>query len=55
MFRNTFPMRENGIIPLRRGDQGYGVGPQLWYVLLVHIVYKRMLQSALSYFNLQRF
>ena len=31
------------------------VRPQLWYVLLVQVVYKRMLQSAWSYSNLQRF
>ena len=48
MFGNTFPMRENRIIPLSRGDQGYGVRPQLWYVLLVHMVYKGMVQSLWS-------
>ena len=36
MFRNTFPMRDNSIIPLSLGDQGKGVRPQFWYVLLVH-------------------
>ena len=42
MFRNTFPMRDNGIIPLSLEDQGKCVQPQLWYVLFVHVVYKRM-------------
>ena len=55
MFRNTFPMRDNCIMHLSLGEQGQGVRPQLWYVLLVHVVYKRMLQSAWSYSNLQRF
>ena len=35
MFHNTFPM-------LSQGDQGKGVPPQLWYVLLVQVVYKRI-------------
>ena len=36
MFRNTFLIRDNWILPLSQGDQGKGVPPQLWYVLLVH-------------------
>ena len=55
MFRNTFPKRDNCIIHLSLGEQGQGVTPQLWNALLVHVVYKRMLQSAWSYSNLQRF
>ena len=35
-------MRDYCIIHLSLGDQGKGVRPQLWYVLLVHVVYKRM-------------
>ena len=31
MFRNTFPMRDNLIIPLSLEDQGKCVQPQLWY------------------------
>ena len=46
MFRNALPMRDYSVIPLSLGDQGKGVRPQLWYVLLVHVVYKLMLQSA---------
>ena len=34
---------------------GVGVGPQLLYGLLVHVVYKRMLQSVWTYSNLKRF
>ena len=48
MFRNTFPIHDNWIIPLRLGDQVKGVPPQLWYVLLVHVVYKRMRNSSCS-------
>ena len=48
MFRNTFSMRDFCKIHLSLGDQGYCVRPQLWYVLLVHVVYKKMLQSACS-------
>ena len=55
MFRNTFPLRDNLKIPLSLGDQRYGVRPPLWYVLLVHMVYKRMVQFILSYSKLQRF
>ena len=55
MFRNTFPMRNYCIIHLSLGDQWLDVRPQVWYVLLVHVVYKRMLQSTWSYSNLQRF
>ena len=40
MFLNTFPMRDYCIIHLSLGDQGLGVRPQLWCVLLVHVVYK---------------
>ena len=36
MFHNTFPMRDNWIIPLSLGDQGKGVRTQVLYVLLVH-------------------
>ena len=46
MFRNTFPMRDHCIIPLSLGDQGQGVRPQLWYVLLVHVENKRIVQTA---------
>ena len=46
MFRKTFPMRDNIIIPLSLRDHGKGVQPQLWYVLLVHVEYKRMMQSV---------
>ena len=46
MFRNTFPMRDYCIIHLSLGEQELGVRRQLWYVLFVHVVYKRMLQSA---------
>ena len=28
-----------------------GVRPQIWYALLVHLVYKRLVQSAWSYSN----
>ena len=45
MFRNTFPMRDNLIIPLSLGDHGEGVRPQLCYVLIVQVVYKRMVLS----------
>ena len=55
IFHNTFPMRDNLIIHLRLGEKGKGVPTQLWYVLLVHVVKKRMLQSEWSYSNLQRF
>ena len=55
MFRFTFPMRDYCIIHLSLGEQGKVLSPQLWYVLLVHVVYKRMLQSAWSYSKLQRF
>ena len=54
MFRNTFPMRDNSIIPLSLRDQGKGVQRQLWYVLLVHVEYKRMVQSVWSYSKLHR-
>ena len=39
MFCNTFPMRDNWIIPLSLGDQVYGVRHQLGYVLLVNMMY----------------
>ena len=55
MFRNTFPLRDIRIIPLNLRDQGKGVRPQLWYVLLVHVVYKRLVQWVWSYSKLQRF
>ena len=41
MFRYTFPMCDNSIIPLSQG-----VRSQLWYVLLVHVENKRMVQTA---------
>ena len=37
MLRNTFPMRDNCIIPLTLGVQGKGVQSQVWYVLLVRM------------------
>ena len=55
MFRNTFPMRDNLLIPLSLEDKGKGVRPQLWYVHLVRVVYKRIVQSVWSYCKLQRF
>ena len=46
MFRNTFPMGDNSIIPLSLRDQGKGVRSQLWYVLFVHLENKRKVQTA---------
>ena len=42
MFGNAFPMRNNTPKPRRPGVRG--VQPQLWYVLLVHVEYKRMVR-----------
>ena len=55
MFRNTFPMRENRIISLSLADQRLGVRPQLWYLLLVHVVYKGIVENVSSHPKLQRF
>ena len=32
----------------------FGVPPQLWYILVVHVVYKRMVQSVWSFQNARR-
>ena len=45
MFHYIFPIGEDTKLPLSLTDEGYGVRPQIWYVLLEHTIG----------FNLQRF
>ena len=50
-------VQKNGAIGLvvLQTTEILGVRPQPWYVLLVHVEYKRMVPSLWSYFKQQRF